>query len=186
MARLPYVDRETASPEVREVFAKLERNGAKILNLYRMLGNSRAGMLPVIKMGNSLLNKAELDAKLREIAILRMAVLGGSRYEWKQHVAVARRVGLADAEIADVPRWESSSVFDDRQRAVLAFADELGKNGDVTDETFARAGDFLNTTEIVELTLSAVYWKAMAGFMVTLRIDLEEGGAVLGEGFTIS
>ncbi len=180
MARLPYVDPESAAPEVREIFRKLEQNGARILNLYRMLGHSRAGLLPFIKLGNSMMTKAELDGKLREIVILRMAVLGGSRYEWEQHVAIARDAGVAEAQIADVTQWEGSSAFDEREKAVLTFADEMSKDGDVTDETFARVGGFLSTTEIVELTLSTAFWRAMAGVLVTLRIDVEEGGGVFG------
>ncbi|MDO8669980.1 MAG: carboxymuconolactone decarboxylase family protein [Dehalococcoidia bacterium] len=180
MARIPYVERDSASPEVQEVYRKLESNGAKVLNVYRMAGHSRAALLPMIKLGNSLMTRAELDAKLREIVILRMAVIGGSRYEWEQHAAIARDVGVTEAQIAGVPEWEKSSAFDDRQRAVLTFADELARNGDVTDETFARVGGFLNSTEVVELTMSTAFWSTMAHFLVTLRIDVEEGGGVFG------
>lgn len=180
MARLPYVDPDNASPEAQEVFRKLERNGARILNIYRMVGHSRAAILPFVRIGNSLLTRAELDGTLRELVILRVAQHGGAEYEWQQHVALARDVGVTDAQIAALAQWEGSSAFGEHEKAVLTFTDELTRNGDVKDDTFARVRGFLNDTEMVELTLTAVLWFAWARLMVALRIDVEEGGGVLG------
>ncbi|MBI2864420.1 MAG: carboxymuconolactone decarboxylase family protein [Chloroflexi bacterium] len=181
MARLPYVDRFNAEPAVQEVFRKLERNGARIVNIYRMVGHTPAGMLPFMKLGNALMTKAQLDGKLREIVILRVAVLSGCQYEWTQHAAIAREVGVTEEQIAAVADWESSGAFDEREKTVLKFADEVFRGDDVTDETFARAGSFLNAREIVELTLSAVFWRAVAGVLLTLRVDVEEGGGLFGK-----
>src|SRR5262245_17270478 len=43
-----------------------------------------------------------LDARLREIAILRVGWRIGSVYEWSNHVGVARGAGLSDREIVAV------------------------------------------------------------------------------------
>ncbi|MCL5958889.1 MAG: carboxymuconolactone decarboxylase family protein [Chloroflexi bacterium] len=174
MARLRYVDKENASPEVAEVFQKLEGNGAKIINLYRMLGHSRAACLPFLRMGNSLLTKAELDSKLREMAILRVATLTGADYEWKQHVTLAREIGITEAQIEGLRSWEGSAAFDEKQKAVLRYVDEMVKNVKVGDEAFANLQRYLNDTEVVELTISTAYWHLTALFLVALQIDLEE------------
>ena len=43
-----------------------------------------------------------LPAREREVVILRVGYLCKSGYEWTQHVAIAQRSGLTDAEIARV------------------------------------------------------------------------------------
>src|SRR5687767_12024960 len=69
-----------------------------------------AGMIDVAVLHGS------LDARRREIAILRVGWRIGSVYEWSNHVGVARGVGLTDAEILAV------RTADDR---VLSNADRL-------------------------------------------------------------
>ncbi len=181
MARLRYVDKDTASPEVGDVFRKLESRGARVINLYRMMGHSKAGLLPFIKMGNSLLTHAELEARLREMAILRIAMLSSSEYEWQQHEALARELGVTEAQIADLPKWEDSSAFDDKEKAVLSYVDEITKNVSVKDDTFNRLTAYFNETEIVELTLSVGFWGMVARFLVPLQVDLEEGSGTSGK-----
>ena len=39
MARVRLLDYDQASPDARKVFEKLEANGAKILNIYRVLAH---------------------------------------------------------------------------------------------------------------------------------------------------
>ena len=41
----------------------------------------------------------DLDPALRELVILRIAVLNGADYEWQAHEPVARRCGVTDAQI---------------------------------------------------------------------------------------
>src|SRR5262245_36082423 len=53
-----------------------------------------------------------LDARLREIAILRVGWRIGSVYEWSNHVGVARGAGLTDAEIVAV-RTADAAVLSD-------------------------------------------------------------------------
>lgn len=176
MARVRYVDKESASPEVADVFRKLEGNGARIINLHRTLGHSEAVFLPFLKMGNSLMTKAKLDARLRELAILRVALLRDARYEWQQHVVLARELGVKAEQVDGLPNWEASDAFDGREKAVLAYVDEVANNVGVADDVFARLSGFLSETEVVELTLSIGYWDMVARFLEALQVDLEEGG----------
>lgn len=180
VARLPYADRDSASPEVREVFRNLEQTEARVANVYRMVGHSRAALLRLVGLGYALLTGAELDAKLREIAVLRVAMLGGSQSEWERHVVRGRQGGVSDAQIADLAQWAGSSAFDEKEEAVLAYVDEMMGDSSVKDNTFARVSGFLNETEIVELTLSALFWGMMARFLVALQVDANEGTLRLG------
>ncbi|MCL5960679.1 MAG: carboxymuconolactone decarboxylase family protein [Chloroflexi bacterium] len=180
MARVPFVDANTAPQEVSEVFQKLESRGAKVINLYRTMGHSKAALLPFIKLGNSLLTGAKLDSKLREMAILRIAVLLGSKYEWQQHAPLARQVGVGESQLAGLAHWEDSPAFDEKEKAVLAYVDEVTRSVEVGDSEWTANKRFLDHTEIVELTLSIGFWGLVARFLVPLKIDMEEGDGTSG------
>ncbi len=77
------------------------------MNVARMIANSDAAFYPFSMLGDSLLTRGKLDAKFREIAILRTAKVSQSVYEWTQHVPIAKAVGVTDAQIAamDTSGW---------------------------------------------------------------------------------
>ena len=93
MARVQKIDKEQASPEAREMFDSMEQKGVKIINLYRILAHSPSVMRNYLRLGTSLIARAELSPKLRELVILRLAKLNGSEYEWAQHYPIAKEVG---------------------------------------------------------------------------------------------
>src|SRR5713101_6593284 len=67
----------------------------------------------------------KLEPRFRELAILRTAITGDCRFEYSQHVKVARAVGIPDVKLNAVKSWTTSEQFDQAERAVMAAADEL-------------------------------------------------------------
>ena len=173
MARVRYVERAEASEEVRKLYEGIEGRGAKVLNLFKTLANTRA-LRNFMRLGVSLLEHADLEAKLRELAILRVANLAGSEYEWTQHVPIALEAGVSKKQIEEIGEWQDSSAFDEREKAVLAYTEEIAQEVRVKDETFARLRQHLGEQEVVELTLSIGYWGMVARVLVPLQVELEE------------
>jgi alkylhydroperoxidase family enzyme len=170
MALLPYVDEKSAPQSVREMF---ERTPI-ILNVFRMIANSEAAVRPFSQLGQSLLTRAKLDAKLREIAILRTAKISHSVYEWTQHVPIAKAVGVSDEQIAAIENWETSRSFNDTEQLVLKFTDEVARNVKGSRETLAALKKAMSPTEIVELIMSIGFWGMVARLLETTEVDLEE------------
>lgn len=174
MARVRLIDKEQASPEVKELYGKMEANGARIINLYRVLAHNSRVMRNHLQLGNTLLSKTALSSKLRELAILRIAKLAGSDYEWIQHYPIALEAGVT-AEQADVlPRWQGSGLFTEEERAVLNYTDEVAQKVAVTEETFETLKQFLDEQRIVELTIAIGYWGMVARILVPLQVDIDE------------
>src|SRR5258706_3059822 len=98
MPRIPYFDLNKAPPAIAELLSSRPP-----LNIYRMLPHAVAAAPGFLKLGGALLRESELDAKLRELAILRVGVLSGATYEVHQHKRVARSVGLSNDNIEAVP-----------------------------------------------------------------------------------
>jgi len=174
MARVKLVERDQVPAEVEELFQRIEAKGAKIINLYRAIALTPPMISSFLKLGNCLLNKAELSPKLRELAILRIAKLSGSDYEWTQHVPIAREVGISQQQIDDVHQWEDSVYFNGEERAILQYTDEVARNVRAADGTFEALRKHLSDRSIVELTMSVGYWGMIARVLVSLEIELEE------------
>ena len=174
MARVTLVEKEQAEPVVKELFQKIEDNGAKVLNLYKAMANSPYVVRDCARVGNDLFRRTELPPTLRELAVLRVANLSKCEYERAQHVLIAKLVGLSQEQISAIPKWEQSSTFNDTERAVLQYTDEVAQNVTAKDETFDTLKKYLNEREIVELTLSIGYWGMVARILVALEVDMEE------------
>ena len=174
MARVRLIEKEQAPPEVREIFQKIEDNGAKILNLYKVVANSPGLLLNFIRLGSSVIGRMGLSSRLREIVILQVARLTGSGYEWAQHTPVALEVGISQKQLDSISDWKSSSEFNNEERAVLQYTDEVARNVTVTDQTFNRLKNFFNEQTIVELTITIGYYGMLARLLVPLQVEVDK------------
>jgi alkylhydroperoxidase family enzyme len=171
MARIPYVEPETAPERTREV---LERLPAK-LNIFKMMAHAETNFRPLIMLGTSILTEQQLPAKLRELAILRVARLSHAEYEWVQHVPIAKMTGASDEQVAALEHDDATAAcFDPVDRIVLRATDEIVRDCGPSDPTFAELQTHLSHREIVELVLAVGFYMTMARLMVTTRIDVDD------------
>lgn len=170
MARLPYVDPATAPEEVRAVLERLPVR----LNVFRMMAHAVHDFRPLVGLGTAILGRQKLSAKLRELTILRVAALSPARYEWVQHVPIAKAVGASDAQVAALERGAiDDASFDAVERAVLRFATEVLRDVRASDAAFAEAARHLAPQEIVELVLTVGYYMMIARLLETTAVDLD-------------
>ncbi len=170
MALLPYVDESKAPEKTREILHR----GNVTLNVARMIANSDAAFYPFSMLGNSLLTRSKLSGKLREIAILRTAKVSHSVYEWTQHVPIAKSTGCTEEQIAAIDNWEGANCFNDVERLVLKFTDEVARNVKGSRETLEALKKHMGAAEIVELVLSIGFWGMVARVLETTEVDLED------------
>jgi AhpD family alkylhydroperoxidase len=171
MARVRYVTSDDAEGDTKELLASMEEQGNEVLNIYRALGNTQS-LRNFMRFGSGLLLRGTLDPPLRELAILRIGQITGCAYEWAHHVPIAREAGVRDDQMAALADWRSSSAFDERERAVIAYA-EAAANIGVTDDIFAAARTHLSDEQMVELTLVAGFWGLVARTLEALAVDIE-------------
>jgi len=170
VARLPYVDPASAPEHVHEVLDRLPVN----LNVFRMMAHAENDFRPLVGLGTAILGRQKLSAKLRELAILRVAALSPARYEWVQHVPIAQATGAADAQIAALERGDiAADAFDPLECAVLRFTTEVVRDVRASDATFAELARRLSAQEIVELILTVGYYMMIARLLETTAVDLD-------------
>lgn len=174
MPRIPYYDVDSATDKHAEFLGKLKPH----LNIYRMLANSEAGLKGFVRMGNALLYRCELDAGLRELAIVRVGRLSRAAYEVFQHERIAREVGVAEEKIAALrDATIEAPAFTDHEKAVLRYTDDVVRNVRASDKTLKAIQAFLTPGAVVELTLTIGYYMMVCRFLESMGVDGEEGQA---------
>jgi alkylhydroperoxidase family enzyme len=129
---------------------------------------------PLLRLGTAILGRQKLSAKVRELAILRVAALSGARYEWVQHVPIAKHVGAADDQVTAIERGMiDAPCFDATERAALRLASELVEGVRAKDATYTDVAQRFSPQEIVELILAVGYYRMLATLMETAAIDLD-------------
>ena len=177
MARVKLIQKEQAPPEMKELFQQIEGNGARIINFYKVLANSPHVARNVIRLGNSLIGRTTLSPKLRELTIMRIAKLYDCEYEWVQHTPVALQSGVSRAQLDAIGSWKESNNFDEEERAILQYVDEVAQNVKVADATFEALNEYLNEQNIVEITLAIGWWGMLARLFVPLEVEVDERSA---------
>jgi len=174
MSRIPYYEVENATGRHAEFLEKLKPH----LNIFRMLANSESGTEGFVRMGYQLLHRCELNAGLRELAILRVGRLSRTAYEVFQHERNAREAGVSEDKIAALrDATIEAPAFSDNEKAVLRFTDDVVRNIRASYKTLKAVEAFLTPGELVELTLTVGYYMMVCRFLETLGVDGEEGQA---------
>jgi alkylhydroperoxidase family enzyme len=106
--------------------------------------------------------------------IIRLGYLTRVQYVLAQHVpAYALQEGMTLEQCDALADWEASSLFDDRQRAILAYVDSMTRDIQVPDAIFAALRTYFNDQQIVELTVLIGTYNMHARVLQALDIPLE-------------
>jgi AhpD family alkylhydroperoxidase len=151
------------------------RRGGRLSTLDRLLLHSP----PVAEGWNALLGALRggttVRADLRELVILRIAVLNRAPFEWVSHEPIGRRAGLTDRQLAALRTEEPEPVWSPVQAAVLAFTDAATRAVDVPDDVFAAVREHLDERQVVELTALVAGYAMVSRFLVALRVPPPDG-----------
>lgn len=118
-----------------------------------------------------------LDPSLIHLINLRASQINGCAYCVDMHVKEARREGLGEQWINLVCAWRESPVFDDRERAVLAWTEaltDISASG-ASDAEFEPLRAHFSDAEITRLTVAIglinVWNRLAVGLRARHRVD---------------
>ncbi len=182
MSRLRQVPKAEASPEVRAIYQEFFGARDPVAEPGTATGTpgdywTTFALVPdlMVQARDCLLGMLgpgrQLDPQLRELAILRTGIVGDSRFEYSQHMKVARTVNIPEAKLAAIKGWTTSGLFSPAERAVMAATDELLSRNLVEDATFAELQRHLSDPQILELFYAIGLWR-MHG-LITRALHLE-------------
>ena len=171
MARISYPDLDR--PEIAPLAARIKaERGGKLLNLYRMLLHSPPVAEGWLAFLTAIRQKSGLAARVRELVIMRIAVLNAAEDEFQAHLPFARAERVSEAQIQAL-RTGDTAIFDERERAALAYAEAMTRTIRVPDDVFAAVRRTFDDREIVELTATVGAYNLVSRFLEALQVDHE-------------
>ena len=145
------------------------------LKLFRMVAHAETAYGPWLGYGGALLTQLELDQLLRELAILQVARLVGSEYEWVQHDVIARAVGATGEQIDAIQAGrDDDPAFDADQSLVLRLTRTAVTEGAASEEQVAEAAERLGTRQVVELLMVIGNYVSIAMLIASTGLDPDE------------
>lgn len=117
------------------------------------------------------LTRSELEKPLVELVRLRASQLNGCAYCIDVHTTDARKAGEDERRLAMLPVWREATVFNDRERAALEWAESVTQVADthVPDEVWERVSPHFTAAELVDLTLLVNTINAWNRFAIAFR-----------------
>jgi len=177
MARVPLLDVED-SPALMELTDRIRaaRRG-RVINVYRLLLHSPPLAETWFEHNNAVRWQTGLDGRLREIVIIRIGYLSRARYLIGQHVPkLALGEGLTLGECEALQEWRDSDLFNERDRAVLAYTDAMTRDVEVPDAVFDPLRQHFDDRRIVELTVLIGTYAMHVRVFEALKLDPEQSG----------
>jgi alkylhydroperoxidase family enzyme len=166
MQRVPLAQFE---PALRK---RLEELWGTPPNLYKALANHPRLVAAWTEFSKTLRHDTRTPRALRELVILRGAQLMRSEYEWAQHLPMARKAGVSEAQIAALPSWKTSPHFDAREKAALALAEAVTQ-GHVTEKIYEEATRHFDHHDYVELAIVAAFYAMVGRMLDAMAVQLE-------------
>ncbi len=146
------------------------------LNVFRVFLNHPALAKRVCDLLLTLLFNSKLDARLRELVIMRLGWTTASNYEWTQHWRVALQLGVSEEDLLAVRDWRNEERFGPPERAVMAAVDETLEQGAISPETWAACREHVGEdAELLELVAAIGTWRMISSMLRSLEVPLEEG-----------
>ncbi len=149
--------------------------GRPVLNLYRTLARHPGLAKRWLVFGSHVLAKSTLDARTRELLILRTGWRCQSEYEWGQHARIGKQAGLGDDEIKRIAQGPDAPGWSDFDRTLLRAADELHDDSFISDATWEALAKRFDEQQLIDLIFAVGQYTLVSMALNSLGVQLEPG-----------
>jgi alkylhydroperoxidase family enzyme len=168
-------------PDVEQMLVKWmpPNSGLEPLALFRTLtvhDDLSSRMRP---LGAGILGHGRIEARERELIILRACARAGAEYEWGVHAtAFGVSVGLNGAEIAATASASADDpVWSDADAQLIRAVDELHHTNTISDELWSELAERFSDDQLLEIIVAAGWYRLLSYVINAARIDLEPWAA---------
>ena len=180
MARVPDLE-VNDHPELNELVSQIcaERRhlypnglvrGTHLWQLYSVLLHRPPIAAGWLQLVSAVRAGSTLSAVDQELVIVLVAIINKSEFEYHSHAPKLLAAGLTQTQIDALPNWRNSKEFNERQRAILAYADVMTRSVEVPNDVFDGVRAIFNTEQLVELTALIAAYNFTTRFTVALQL----------------
>jgi 4-carboxymuconolactone decarboxylase len=159
---------------VRELMPE-RSGGGRVLNIFSTFARHPKLLKRWLVFGNHILFKSTLSPRARELVILRIGWLCRCEYEWGQHAAIARQVGISDEEIRRTTVGPDASGWDPFEAMLLRAADELHDASTIQDSTWSALSARYDAKQMMDLVFTAGQYTLVAMALNAFGVVLDQG-----------
>ena len=157
-------------PELKEIEERILQERGRISLLYQVLLNSAPIAQGWEAMLTAVRNKSSVPADLRELMILRVAVLNKASFEFEAHIPHALKSGVPQEKIDALRSLTLSDLFTDEEKLLLQMTDHMTRDVEVPAELMAKVTHQYSAEKVVELVATVAAYNMVSRFLVALNI----------------
>ena len=160
-------------PELAALEAGIQAERGRVSLLYQVLLNSPPLAQGWEQLLTAIRNRSSLPADLREMVILRVAVLNRAAYEFEAHVPHALKAGFGQEKIdalRDAGAAQASTVFSAQERSVLSLTDTMTRDIEVPDAIFEAVKVHFNDQQMTDLVATIAAYNMVSRFLTAFQI----------------
>ena len=159
-------------PELAEIERTIAAERGRISSLYAVLLNSAPVADGWERLLTAIRNRNSLPPELRELIILRVAVLNRAPYEFDAHVPHAVAAGVGEAKLAAIRGAidADGDAFSQLERDVLVLTDTMTRDVQVPDAVFEALRVRFEPQSLVDLVATIAAYNMVSRFLEALRI----------------
>lgn len=159
-------------PELAEIEARIRAERGRVSPLYQVLLNSPPVAQGWEQMLSAVRNRSSLPADLKELIILRVAVLNRAPYEFEAHEPLALAAGVSAATVQAIrqmtiaPRAALSPVEAD----VMALTDAMTRDIEVSDAVYGAVAARFSERQLLDIVATVAAYNMVSRLLVALHI----------------
>jgi AhpD family alkylhydroperoxidase len=148
------------------------RGYGKDVETIDVLGHRRGLLAGYGAFEFALERSSSVDARLKDLGAVRAAMLVGCEFCMDIGSHLARRAGLSDEQLQELPRWRESEAFSQVERLVLDLAEAMTRTpAEITDDLVAQLREHFDDRQLVELTAAIALENFRARFNDALGVE---------------
>lgn len=151
MPRLRYIEEDEKTDEARELIASAERTGAPDPRVVSIMARHPTAGLEWVRYWNTLLYEGLLPHAMKEMCRIFISMEHECGYCSTVRSKVAQREGLTEDKVLALPEFETSGLFDERERAALRYARRFKRGEHSEDAVYDELRRHFSEEEIIEL-----------------------------------
>lgn len=170
MSYVKPLDQNSASKASQPILKAIEEKFGQSLNIFNTLAYQPDVLRGVTQVNDGVRN--DLPEKLRELAYFKCSQLNGCNYCSHYHRGAAREAGISEEQLEAIENFAISEKFNEHEKAVLSYSEQLTKKSDVEKQTVEKLKAFLDDKQLVTLAATVALANFTNRFNHGLGIEL--------------
>jgi uncharacterized peroxidase-related enzyme len=170
------ISRDQAAAAVQPIFDRLTQALGAVPAFFATMARSPEALEHFMPLYGAVVNKGSVEAKYKELAYLKTALINGCEYCFRAHSASGKKNGVTEEQIKNLAFYQRSAAFDEKEKATLLYAERVTRGASaIRAGALQELKKHYSDDQIVELTLTVCIANFTNRFNDALMINPDIG-----------